>query len=906
MKPTQRIDLLTTIRGTFVSFFSIFMFVTLGVGVFLGIHWLSGSLHAMADDALGTGRAHDIEITYPYGLTDDDLSKLDDVEGVDEVEAGYVTYGQLENGDETLVLKFHTLPKSIDTFVTLEGELPSDSDHVAVERTWATAAGLKIGDTIELEEQKDGKSEGLKQRAFTISALVTSPSYLGTKDWSYGASDLGDGKVNGICWLVEDTFDPEFFNDGKPYITLRSQDLEGLSSFGDEYRERAQALEDRVASLGDSLAVERYKKLHDEAQDALDEGQKAYDEAESSLKEARADLDEAQRSYDDSKKQLDQMGEPERSALSQQLDEQAKQLDDARAEIADSEAELKKKRDELDEAREDVDELSQASWIILQQRYNASVNLVEAYAGVMSRLRWSMASLFLVVGVFVCYSAMSRIVYEQTVQIGTKKAMGLTRSEITRQFMLYAVAAVAIGVLLAIPVSLFAVEAIILLTLNSYFVVDATFNFAPRDLAMLAAFEAVLILFSTWLAVHSVLARHAVDLLAGEKPPSAKHRFYEKWGLWRRMSLLAQTTVNNCVNDPRRVLATVIGVAGCTALVVTAVTLARQVVSSPVCQYDELYHFDTIVYIDPGNDTARSIGDALAEVGVQSTPVMRSAYTIELPDSTKSSAYVTVPKDEQAYRDAFHTLRIADGTLDDDGVVVCQAYAEHMGAKVGDEIKLTDAEGNTHPLRITGFFEHHLQGFEVVMGRTLCEQTFDVKAEPNCLLAQSGGMDIHQMRDVTKDMKGYRACVDEKSQQEAVFGEFSKLANIIVLVYLALASVMAFVVLLNLDVMFISEKRRELIVLMICGYSTKKAKGYIWHDSAALTVIGIICGVALGVVTGGLSVVSVETSDIMCMRGVSWLAVGAGTLVSTILSTAVLVYALKAIPEFDLSDINRL
>ncbi len=97
----------------------------------------------------------------------------------------------------------------------------------------------------------------------------------------------------------------------------------------------------------------------------------------------------------------------------------------------------------------------------------------------------------------------------------------------------------------------------------------------------------------------------------------------------------------------------------------------------------------------------------------------------------------------------------------------------------------------------------------------------------------------------------------------------SKLANIIVLVYLALASVMAFVVLLNLDVMFISEKRRELIVLIICGYTTKKAKGYIWHDSAALTVIGIICGVALGVVTRGLSVVSVETSDIMCMRGVS-------------------------------------
>lgn len=906
MKPTQRIDLLTTIRGTLVSFFSIFMFVTLGVGVFLGIHWLSGSLHAMADDALATGHAHDIEITYPYGLTDDDLDKLADVEGMDEVEAGYVAYGQIESGDERPVLKFHTLPKAIDTFVTVEGELPSDPAQVAVERTWATGSGLEVGDTVELAEQGDGVSNGLTRSTFTVTALVTSPSYLGSDDLSYGASDLGDGKVNGVCWLVEDAFDPEFFNDARPYVTARSRGLEGLSTFDDEYRDRAKALDDRVASLGDTLAAARYEELHKKAEDALKDGQKAYDEAESSLTQARADLDEAQRAYDDSAAALGQMDEPQRSAFAAQLDEQAARLDDARKEIADGEAKLKEKRAELDRAREDVDGLSQTSWIVLQRHNNASVNLVDTYAGVMSRLRWSMASLFLVVGVFVCYSAMTRIVYEQTVQIGTKKAMGVTRSEITRQFVLYAAAAVAIGVLLAIPVSLFAVEAIILHTLNSYFVVDATFNFVPRDLILLAVLETALIMASTWLAVHNVLARHAVDLLAGERPPSARRRFYERWGLWRRMSLLAQTTVSNCVNDSRRVLATVIGVAGCTALVVTAVTLDRQVVSSPVCQYDELYHYDTMVYIDPGNDTARSMGDALAEAGVTSTPVMRSTYTLELPDSTKSTAHVTVPQDEQAYRDTFHTLRITDGTLDDDGVVVSQAYAEHMGAKVGDEIELTDAAGNMHPLHIAGFFEHHLQGFEIVMGRALFEEAFDNEMEPNCLLAQAGDTDIHQMRDVAKDVKGYRACVDERSLQEAAFGEFSELATIIVLVYLALASVMAFVVLLNLDVMFIAEKRRELIVLMICGYSTKKAKGYIWHDSVALTALGIVCGIVLGVVTGGLSVVSVETSDIMCMRGVNWLAVGAGALASTALSTMVLVYALKVIPEYDLSDINRL
>jgi hypothetical protein len=118
------------------------------VGVFLGTHWLSGSLRAMADNALTAGHAHDIEISYPYGLTDDDLAKLADLEGVSEVEASYVAYAQLEGGDDAFVLKFHTMPQHIDTFVTQEGELPTDSAHVAVERTWAARRSLSIGDQI--------------------------------------------------------------------------------------------------------------------------------------------------------------------------------------------------------------------------------------------------------------------------------------------------------------------------------------------------------------------------------------------------------------------------------------------------------------------------------------------------------------------------------------------------------------------------------------------------------------------------------------------------------------------------------------------------------------------------------------------------------------------------------------
>ena len=907
MRRTQVIDLVTTIKSTRVSFFSIFLFVTLGLGVFLGIHWLAGSLHAMANQALSAGHAHDIEIIYPYGLTEEDLKQLGSLEGVDEVEAGYLTYEQTDLGDDILTLKFHTIPDAIDTFVTTEGELPSRVSEVALERTWAEQRGLRIGDTLDLVEHATGEDpSGLVRRTFEVTALVVSPSYLGTDSATYGASTLGDGGVDGVCWVTKDAFDPEQFHNAKPYVTLRSHDLSDLSSFDESYRERAQQLDDRVSELGTSLAAKRYDDLHAEATDALDEGQKAFDDAERALEQARAELEESQASYDEACASAEQMPEPQRTILLQQLEGQAEELDDAQKQIDDGEAELEKKRVKLEDARAKVNALTESVWTILQRRYNAGLSLLESYAGVTGRLRWSMASLFFLVGLFVCYSAVSRIVYEQTVQIGTKKALGFKGREVTRMYMAYSTAAVAIGVLLAIPVSLFAVELVILRTLNTYFVCPASLHFVLGDLILLALLELILILLSTRLATHSVLARHAVELLAGAEPPVIKKRFFEDWSVWRRMGLLAKVTVNNCINDSRRVLATVIGVAGCTALVVTAVTLNNCVLNSLTYQYGDLYHYDTVVYIDPGDDVSDAMGLALEDAGVPSTPVLRSSHTLRLPDGAISTARVTVPQDVDSYGNDFHTLRITEGNFDEHGVIVSQAYAEHMGARVGDTIELTDTEGEAHQFDIAGFFEHHLQGFEIIMSPILYEEAFDEAMVPNCLFVRSENAGIAQVQEAVQGVGGYRACVNERGRQEQIFENFSNLTTIVVLVYLALAFVMAFVVLLNLNVMFISEKRRELIVLMVCGFTSREAKGYIWHDSVVLTVLGILCGVALGVVTGGMSVVSVETNDIVCMRGVSWLAVGMGVLTSAILSALVLIYALRAIPRFKLSDINSM
>jgi ABC-type antimicrobial peptide transport system permease subunit len=129
--------------------------------------------------------------------------------------------------------------------------------------------------------------------------------------------------------------------------------------------------------------------------------------------------------------------------------------------------------------------------------------------------------------------------------------------------------------------------------------------------------------------------------------------------------------------------------------------------------------------------------------------------------------------------------------------------------------------------------------------------------------------------------------------------------NSMVLVYLALSALMALLVLLNLDVMFVEEKKRELIVLMINGFSVGDAKAYIYRDSIVLTIVGIALGIALGAGMGAFSIVQLQPDVAYWIRGFNMLAAGAGALGAGVLAVAVLLWSLRRIPRFDLTDINR-
>ncbi|MBQ9003073.1 MAG: FtsX-like permease family protein [Eggerthellaceae bacterium] len=1033
MKPTQITELFANIRKTFVSFFSILMFVALGVGVFLGISWAGPALENAADALFDEGRFHDFQIQFPYGLTDGDLEELAQVEGVTRVEAERQSFQTLERGGDNLTVKVQSLGRDVDVPIVVEGELPDAPDEMAFHAESAKKLGVSVGDTVTFahdggqsasdllaQDAVDGagdegaaEPEDMKYLAgdtFKVTAIVNSADYAAKASATYGYSSSPSGSVDALAWVPDEAFEPQAFFDGYPVVNVSSESLAGSGTFTDGYKNASSAIEGRISALGDELGSARYDDLHGQAQERIDEAQAKLDDAvakidqgekdiadgEQRLANARVELEQGRaegearlaaayqelQGYEATRAEAAQHLSEARSLLAeaesaiagkkdtdivkykgysatvaevkaalpgirlqlaqlesefnsksaeldagwsqyragqaeyeatvaryeQQIADGEAQLADAKATIADAKQQVADQTPKLEEAKQELAAMVKYEWSVLPRAYNSGAVEVTTFSGVTNNLSVSMAALFIIVGLLVSYFAVSRIVHEQVTQIGTKKALGLRRGEITRSFLLYSGIAVLAGAIIGAVVGFLLVEGIIggvlagMFAFGSY---PAYFGW-PLFIGM-TALELVLVLGATYLACGRILKRHAVDLLRGEEPPTGKTRFYEKWGIWDRAPLFIQTIVNNCVNDRRRVLSTIVGVAGSTALIVTAITLNNDVLKSYDMHYADVYGFNAIAYVDNGVEgTVDGVESALQDEGATTARVLMKRYLLQQPDGESGSMRVVVPLDEDTFAQVYRVNPLSGAALDLSaaGTWVSQAYAEHMGAKVGDVIVLDGGDGTKHEVPILGINEFWLTYHEMVMGAEYFRQEFG-EASPNAVLVQTGGASVDDVAEAVTGIDGFDSIIDDATEQYGNFATFSTVSGAVVAIYLALAALMAVVVLLNLNVMFIDEKKRELIVLMINGYSVKDAKHYISYDSIVLTALGIVVGIILGCVMGSVTVAAIEPSTGSFVKSADVWAIAIGIAGSALLALIMNQIALRRIPRFNLTDINK-
>ena len=642
--------------------------------------------------------------------------------------------------------------------------------------------------------------------------------------------------------------------------------------------------------------------------------------------QALADIDEALKETDKelkaAKKTLDQKDKELKSGWNQyysgaaKLEKAKKQIEDGEKKLADKTAELEEAKEKYEQGletlegyRKQLDKIKDYDWTVLSRQYNGGLMVVRQYCDLTDNLRFSMAALFIIIGLLVSYSSISRIVRDQIISIGTKKALGLRKKEITLSYLAYSGTAVFIGGLLGLVTGTLGIEQILVGTIGKRFVMGAYAPyFSVSQGAIVIAVELVLILLTTWLACRSVLKQQAVELLKGEKPPTAKPRFFEKWALWQRLPLLTKTVVNNCINDKRRVFGTIIGIAGCTALIVTAVTVDNNIQKSFTWQYEDVYNYDTVIRYNAGVEGAQAgIQEVLDDIGTESTSVYASPFKLMQPDGNQDSVTVTVPFEDDF--DSFVHLNSGGKESEEqytDGVWVSRAYNAHFDAQPGDKIEIMDSEGQIHQFTIQGFFNHYLFNNQIIMSREAYVSGFGSEAAPNAFLVDSGQLTAKDIKKALSGIKAVRMVKDDYQAAFDVFNDFSNIAGAVVLVYLVLSVLMAVIVLFDLYTVFIEEKKKELIILMINGFSVKDARQYIYRDTIVLTIIGIIFGVIFGVVMGNVTIMTLEPDMAYFAKGIDWMACGFGAAASGVLAIVLCSLALRRISGFKLSDINKL
>ena len=665
-----------------------------------------------------------------------------------------------------------------------------------------------------------------------------------------------------------------------------------------------------------SVAPETLQALIDVVDDSLaqlDKGLKGiadYRAGAAALSAASARLAEASRQIEEGEQQL---ADAKKKLAQAKRDYAAgtQKLAQARQDIADGEQTLAENTRLLADAQAELEDFVRyEQWTVQIRTDNPSVATAKFYAQSSRRLCYSMALLFVFVGLMVCFTSITRSINESQTIAGVQKALGFRSREILAHYMAYSLLAAAIGVLVGYALGFFGIESVVNDAYAKLYVIGAITNvYVVPEALVIAVVELALIALATWLPCRKLLRRPAVELLKGENYAGGRTRFYEKWRVWQRMSLYTQTTVNNLMNDGARIIATLVGITGCTALIVMSLSLRSSILSTPVRHFERIWIYDASLVSDtavPGGHQA--LEQVLDESGADYTSVRREAVYIRDETGTLNKADLIVPEDAEDLRAFIHLDDYRTGrplSLTDDGVIVSYTYAKHYGLKAGDTLHLLDTAGRSHDCVVSGISQHYLSSMQVVMTPSCYQHLMGWAAQSNTLYLRYGAADRNAVAQKLQTTEGYFSLTDESAKWIAKFQEFSGSVMLVVYIGLSLSVTMALLVLLNLNIVCVNEKTNELVVMRINGFSIRAVKAYLYRDNIVLTVLGILGGVGIGLALGRcvLEILQKIGDNFYTTPNLTDCLIGAG--LAALFSLATNLIALRRVNTLSVSDLSR-
>lgn len=876
-----------SIRGSLGRFLAIIGIVALGCGFLAGLQMSGPDMRASADRYYDGTHLWDIRLLSTLGFSDDDVQRVQDIEGIADAMPSISTDAMMQMGDEQAAVRIALLPDGaqdgeqadevtvafdddgyLNRLLLRDGRWPTAEDECVVSAD--TAAGEPhIGQTIHVLYGTDALDGTLDSREFTVVGTVSSSNYPYTV--SFGSTTLGSGMIEQYLYAPRDAFTVD-----AAYTEIYAT-VEGAvahESGSDDYEQTVTRVADRIDQDIDDLAAARLDDVKRPLQQELDERRATY---ETERDAAMAQLEQTAQQLDTAAQLNPMSGQitVARSQLEQRQDQTEREFADAEAQLADAQAEL--------------DAMEPPELYVLDRTQSEGAASYQADSERMDSIADVFPAMFFLVAALVALTTMTRMVENERIEIGTYKALGYGTGTIACKYLAYAAAASVTGAVIGIAALSQVLPYIVMRAYAIIYAVPAPslpLPIQPGAALLSGGLGVGVTLLCTWFAVVSSLRETPSRLMLPRPPKAGKRILLERVGpLWRRMSFSWKVTCRNIFRYKRRFLMTIIGISGCTALILVGFGLHDSIWDIIDNQFGTIQHYNTVVSLNANatDEDLESVRRTLREHDATEltrvdTQNMQVAGT---DDADPLSVQVIVPQEASALTDVI-TFRERVGhnpvAFDDDAVLVTEKAAARLGLHVGDELTLYrqdgmgNATGGGAQVRITGIVENYV-GNMVYVGPEAWQQA----------AAQDDGMDTELAYRTTYAVApdGQRARDDLSADLREVphlstvgfsaisietYSTMLSSINLIVVVLIVSAAALAFIVLYNLTNINIGERVREIATLKVLGFTRGEVNAYIFREIAILSLVGDLFGLALGTWLEGFVITTVEVDVVMFGR----------------------------------------
>ena len=621
--------------------------------------------------------------------------------------------------------------------------------------------------------------------------------------------------------------------------------------------------------------IEQIQPRLDEAKIKLDEGYKELEgkeaEAKAQLDDAKKQLDSAQAELDKAKLELESGRQTLNSSKVSGLKEIEKGKEEYEKKKQETEKEFKDAQKEIDDAKEELSKIGEVKWYVFDRTDNPGYANFTQDTGRIDAVATVFPMFFLLVAMLVCLTTMTRLVEEKRTEIGTLKALGYSNMSITFKFVSYSCFAALFGCALGCALGIPILPKVIY---NAYGMlynmrnIKVVVSMSSMWLAIISAF--VCCSAVTFFVCYKTLKHKPASLMRPKTPKAGKRILLERISLlWKHFNFSSKVTWRNLFRYKSRLFMTALGIAGCTALMLTAFGLYDSINDVVDLQFNELSNYNTIIITnkEKTNDEIDVIRQSMSDDTRfdKTASVMQKNISVSSESAKKDNdVYITVCGDTKDF-ESIMTLRnrVSKTTLhlDSSGVIITEKLAKLLDVSEGDTITIGEGDDSA---KIIGVAENYVANY-VYMSEQAYENMTGEQVMYNTIYADAPNMSEELEKELGTDYleQDYVAAISFTSSISDDFKDMVSSMNMIIVVMIVCAGALAIVVLYNLTNINLAERNREIATIKVLGFTHRETSAFVYRENIILTLFGIMVGLGLGVWLWQFVVETVEVDAIM-------------------------------------------